>query len=289
MSLRYDEIKRNLQNFFSEGSLTVVGSGLSCAEGIPGMGGLASELLQKVPNNINVEGNSTWSSIVNSLENDKGLEETLLKHKPDEELEDVILDITSRYIRNAEKDVIDNVIAGHKELRFSKYLRKMHIPNTGLPIITTNYDRLIEVSSELVGIPVDNMFFGRSIASLNEKESNLSFCKAIKSKSRNKVQLSYHRRIKIFKPHGCLGWFDYNGSPISTFLNLKAKNLIITPGLNKFRVGYEQPFDIHREKANKAIDEATKFIIIGYGFNDDHLETHLLHQIKQGSAYINYY
>ncbi|WP_176481944.1 SIR2 family protein [Paucisalibacillus globulus] len=282
MGIDYDEIKRSLQSFFNKGTLTIVGSGLSCAEGIPGMGDLAKKLLQEVPNMINVERNTTWSNIVKSLENNKGLEEALHENKPDEDLEDVILYITSRYIREAEKEVIDNVIAGNKEFRFSKYIRKMHIPNSGLPIITTNYDRLIEFSCELAGVPVDNMFFGRSIAMLDENKSSLSFCKGIKSKTRDRVQLSYHKRIKIFKPHGCLGWFDYNGTPVSTSLNLKAKNLIITPGLNKFRAGYEQPFDIHREKANKAIDEASKYIIIGYGFNDDHLETHLIDRIKRG-------
>jgi hypothetical protein len=58
--------------------------------------------------------------------------------------------------------------------------------------------------------------------------------------------------------------------------------LIITPGLNKFRSGYESPFDKHREKANDAIENARNFLIVGYGFNDDHLETHLTPRIKSG-------
>lgn len=53
--------------------------------------------------------------------------------------------------------------------------------------------------------------------------------------------------------------------------------------MNKFRSGYESPFDKHREKANDAIDKARRFLIIGYGFNDDHLETHLTPRIKSGA------
>src|SRR5690606_15918961 len=53
-------------------------------------------------------------------------------------------------------------------------------------------------------------------------------------------------------------------------------------GLNKFRNGYESPFDKHREKANDAIDRARRLLIIGYGFNDDHLETHLTPRIASG-------
>ena len=58
--------------------------------------------------------------------------------------------------------------------------------------------------------------------------------------------------------------------------------MIITPGHNKFRNGYESPFDLHRSRANEAIDRAGRFLVLGYGFNDDHLETHLSPCIKGG-------
>jgi hypothetical protein len=61
-----------------------------------------------------------------------------------------------------------------------------------------------------------------------------------------------------------------------------ATRLIITPGYNKFRNGYESPFDHHRNRANNAIDRANRYLIIGYGFNDDHLETHLSPAIRAG-------
>ena len=40
---------------------------------------------------------------------------------------------------------------------------------------------------------------------------------------------------------------------------------------------------MQRELANKAVDEAQRFLIIGYGFNDDHLETHLSARIRAGA------
>jgi hypothetical protein len=52
--------------------------------------------------------------------------------------------------------------------------------------------------------------------------------------------------------------------------------------LNKFRGGYDQPFDAHRERANKEIDGAQRFLILGYGFNDEHLQTHLEQQLLRG-------
>ena len=48
------------------------------------------------------------------------------------------------------------------------------------------------------------------------------------------------------------------------------------------RQGYSVPFDIHRARANEEIDKAQRYIIIGYGFGDDHLETHLMQQLRAG-------
>jgi hypothetical protein len=173
------------------------------------------------------------------------------------------------------------VLNNKKRLRISDFIRHLPIDKNGLPIITTNYDRLIEVGCEIAGFNIDNMFVGKLISKLNEKESKMSFCRSIKQQG-GKVSLDYCKRIRIYKPHGCFNWRMFNNEPMSLAIPIKGRRLIITPGLNKFRAGYEKPFDIHREKANSAIDMASKIIVIGYGFNDDHLETHLIEQIKLG-------
>lgn len=41
-------VKVRLQEHLSDGLVTIVGSGLSCAEGLPGMGELADHLLAEV-------------------------------------------------------------------------------------------------------------------------------------------------------------------------------------------------------------------------------------------------
>ena len=59
--------------------------------------------------------------------------------------------------------------------------------------------------------------------------------------------------------------------------------MIITPGQQKYRAGYDKPFDMQRTLANDAINKASKLLIIGYGFNDSHLEVHLDAKIKSGT------
>lgn len=191
-----DKLYREIQSFFSKDTLILVGSGLSCAEGLPGMWDLAAELIKSVPEEISIDGLEQWDYIKGDLldeegmiKNDANLEAALLKYPPDEELEGAIQKITTKYIKETEQKVIKKVISGEKNLRFSSLIRKFSIPDTGLPIICTNYDRLIEIACEVVGIPVDNLFYGKYISYLDEKKSQMSFCKGIERnrKARRRV------------------------------------------------------------------------------------------------------
>ena len=86
----------------------------------------------------------------------------------------------------------------------------------------------------------------------------------------------FQPRAVASKPHGSLDWYARAGRPIRYAGELPGvPRLIIPPGRNKSRLGYEQPFDRQRERANKAIDGASRLLILGYGFAEEHLETHL--------------
>jgi hypothetical protein len=134
----------------------------------------------------------------------------------------------------------------------------------------------------MAGLGVDSLFAGHSYGRLNSRESRMSFCRDATVR-KGKVYLSYCDRITLSKPHGSLDWYQHNGDPIRCPLSLSLPRLIITPGKNKFRTGYDRPFDTHRERANREIDRAARFLIVGYGFNDDHLETHLSPRLRDGA------
>ncbi|TCU64443.1 SIR2-like protein [Tissierella praeacuta] len=284
-----DHFLKQVQSFFAPNTVLIIGSGLSCSEGISGMRGLAEELIEKVPISILEESKDQWKKIANDLidENSKikdnaNLEATLLKFKPNEDIENAIRNITGNLIKNQENYIIQKVIKGESKLKFSSFINRFYIPESGLVIITTNYDRLIEVACEIKSIPVDNLFYGKNISILDKDKSKMSFCQKV-VRSGNKAKLSYIKKVLIYKPHGCLSWYLYNGIPISSTFDLDLERLIVTPGANKYRSGYNTPFDVHRASANSAIENASRFIIIGYGFNDDHLETYLKKRIKDGT------
>jgi hypothetical protein len=276
-----DEIKKHLQSHLSDGLVTVIGSGLSCAEGLPGMSELAEHLCATIGPGLAPVDREAWAEILPLIET-KGLEGALQARAPTLALESAISNVTGTLIAERERLVVASVFNGERHLRLTRLLGHMLKPSSGLPIVTTNYDRLVELAVEEAGIGADTMFVGRFVGSLNERESGLSFCRNVTYRKPN-VIYQYRPRALIYKPHGSLDWYLRGGKPVCYAGDLPgATRLIITPGQNKFRNGYESPFDHHRARANYAIDRASRFLFLGYGFNDDHLETHLSPGIRGG-------
>jgi hypothetical protein len=284
-----DAIKKRLQSHFSDGLVIIVGSGLSCAEGLPSMSDLATCLQDDIPKKLGVlkdEDKKSWGQIDELLKRGQDIEKALTIVVPSSDLHVLITETVSKFMSGEEAKVFESVIKRSTELRFSKLLKHLLKPKTGIPVITTNYDRLIEVASETMGMGVDSLFAGYHIGRFDEERSAMSFCydaqyKRILNK-RPVVERKFINRIKLLKPHGSLDWYLLDGEPVRCPYNISTAPLIIAPGLTKLRTGYDRPFDRHRDKANEYIDAAARYLIIGYGFNDDHLQTHLEHRLKSG-------
>ena len=275
-----DNLKRWLQTIFTDKLVIIVGSGLSCAEGLPGMWHLGEKLKQEIPSKISDENLKTWNEIAACLESD-GLEGALLKHPANDAIESAIIKITAEYVLNEEQKAINRCISENKKLKFSYLLPHISActPKTAR-VITTNYDRLIEFAAEYENWGVDSMMVGRYWGTHNP---DLSKKLLVERVSKGKIpRLVYRNHIKIYKPHGSLDWFMAGDTPMTSCIGAMEEPLIITPGVGKYKKGYAQPFDVHREQGNKAIDDASAILCIGYGFNDDHLQTHLTTKIKSG-------
>ncbi|HCT6271814.1 TPA: SIR2 family protein [Pseudomonas aeruginosa] len=273
-------LKKELQKHLGDGLVLVIGSGLSCAEGVPGMGPLGRHLVTHIPASLSPDDNKLWEDIYPLIETD-GLEAALLKHAPTPSLEAAIVQSTGDFIASAEAGIISEVFSNTRTLRLTSLIPHLLKPDTGIPIVTTNYDRLVELACEEAKLGGDTMFSGHFAARLDPQESYWGFCRSVRLVGKH-VRYNFASKANVFKPHGSLDWYHREGNPVRYAGSLPLPRLIITPGLNKFRSGYESPFDKHREKANDAIDKARYFLIIGYGFNDDHLETHLTPRIKSG-------
>ncbi|MBN2287041.1 MAG: SIR2 family protein [Tissierellales bacterium] len=279
--MNYDTMVKFVQQHFTDGLALVIGSGLSAAEGIPGMPALAAYLINS---SKKLTGNDLklWAQIQSVLDTDEGLESALLKYPPSETLEVWIAQKICELLIPKERDVIGEVMRGDRSLRLTTFLSKVLKPTNGLPILTPNYDRLIEVACEIAGFHVDTTAIGHYAGAFDHTRSCMGSCRGITTRAKHTV-LDHFPRAIVLKPHGSFDWYLYGKDARRCALDLDAERLIITPGLNKYQAGYSSPFDKHRDLANDYIKQAGRLLIVGYGFNDDHLQTHLLKKIQDGT------
>lgn len=283
-SLELAELKRHLQEHFSDGLVTIVGSGVSTSLGLPSMKDLAVHLLEHVTEEIGTDQKDEWNKVSALLRSDKGLESSLKDIPVDSPIIPIVTKLTADLILKKEKQVTERVLSGDLSLPLSGLLKHVTFNNERHAIITTNYDRLVELAAETSDIAVDSFYLGKTIGIFDPKASKneVGILKAAHSRGSAPVKVDRKRHIVLLKPHGSVDWFDKGGIPMRCSIQIDAPRLMIVPGGNKYRRGYDKPFDLHREEANKAIDGAARFLVLGYGFNDDHLETHLRGAIQRG-------
>ncbi|HRI72710.1 MAG TPA: SIR2 family protein [Polyangium sp.] len=276
------ELKKRIQEHFRTGLVTLVGSGLSAASGLPTMAKLEAHLRDKMPARISGAEVDEWNKIKAVLETGQGLEVALHAVLTSENVGNAIVELTAGLIAEEESRVIRSALAKQVVLPFSKLLPHITPATSGeVHVITSNYDRLLEVSAEAIGYGVDTMFVGHYFAELDEKTSRDSFLSEIRP-HRNAYRKIYRKRIRLFKPHGSLDWYELDGEPIRSPIPLDCRRLMITPGAQKYKRGYESIFERHRAAANGILEEADRFLILGYGFNDEHLEKTLRRELHRG-------
>lgn len=273
----HNDLLKAIQNHFTDGLTIIIGSGLSAAEGLPTM----DELTQYLKENIKAESDiNNWQSVCKKLDQGINLEASLQNIQISKELYSEIINLTSKLIFEKESIAYQEVLTGKRILRLTHLIEHLKIPNNGLNIITTNYDRLVELAFEINSIGVDTFFYGQNIAFFDVNISRNSFCEKITQEGKQ-LKRKFRKKVNLYKPHGSLDWYLRNNTPIKTQMPCELPRLIIPPGNNKYRDGYSHPFDKHRELGNKAIERATHFLIIGYGFNDEHLEVYLRQAIQE--------
>ncbi len=75
--MQLGEIKKRLQGHFTDGLVTIVGSGLSMASGLPGMEELAEHLIEVMGKRCKGEAQTQWEPIETELRKGIAIEEAL--------------------------------------------------------------------------------------------------------------------------------------------------------------------------------------------------------------------
>ena len=270
-----EKIALAAQACFNQHPAIVLGSGASVAHKIRGMGELATYLEEHVDAADGAEMDA-WLLIRTALANGDGLEEALLQTVAPPPLVRQIVGLTWKAIATDDLAVMSRAIQGKERFHLSDLIDGMFkSTHMTINIVTPNYDRVAEYASDIAGCVhatgfVPGLIRGREGADVVT------------------IRRGSHpaRTVRIWKVHGSLDWFaGPDGQviclPISTELPETFDPLIVTPGVSKYERTHDEPFRSAIQGADAALEAATSFLCVGYGFRDRHIQPKIVEKCRQ--------
>ena len=284
-SKRFDEIVEDIkQRNLSRNNMPklIIGTGLSILYKIPGMKDLTEHLDKEIKKVSETDLKKMWVDRYINIKT-KGLEAGLVNLSQEEnKLVDFIKTSTAEYILKSEEKLHDSIIK--RDTGFSRllaYLRgTVTIKNKVIDIMTPNYDRVIEIVCDKLGIGVINGFYG----SLYGK-----FDRNLLKHPTQTYNCATKIWVRLYKPHGSINWVNENENEYLTNdyfeLSQKIKYIeIVTPGSSKYRESMiNNTFRCMREEFNDLLNPSGNYSLLfyGYGFNDDHFDTALFDSFQK--------
>lgn len=248
----------------------VLGSGASIAAGIPGMGELRAHLLSLPdPTDLEEPKADLWQEFKGILEG-TDLESALQQVNLPEELDDLVVRATWDYLHPFDLEALQKLLAERSSYPLTQLFQHLlRSTNREIDVVTPNYDRIAEYAADLGDLYHETGF---SYGHLRRRLGD----------ARQAVQIrgTEQSRVNIWKVHGSFDWFrDQQGIIHALPISYPCPNgwspAIVTPGLQKYRRVYDEPFLSIKAASDRAFSNAGGFFCSGFGFNDEHVQTKL--------------
>ncbi len=252
-----DELFRLIQKLMSDHPLIIWGSGATVECGMPTMYQLSQTIRDKTNLPIDVTKSLETELCKPELagETDK-IRRIIFERilEPDAQIIELLRKRNNAYL-NAIADLIAVIYEAHPKV---------------VNILTTNYDRVIEYVAAWNGYRV----FDGTI------QGNLGRFDISEFKDRDAVN--------VIKVHGSLSWGDFDGVTRNCLGRLPddVNPVIIIPGNQKYQATHQNPYRALIQKADDAIQNASAFLSIGFGFNDEHITPFVNTKINDGTPII---
>jgi hypothetical protein len=281
-----DELFGEVQRIFRATPAVLIGSGFSCAYGLPGMWDLGAHLLANVEFSLKTdEAKALWLSASEAVKAnlEAGLNTIPQGAAGREELVHAIRCETARLILSAttatEQSILEQAPAGgHAPVRLLRCLFDGSPQNAeSIPVITTNYDTLLELFCDLAELPLDTGFTGfrrRKPRAAPIFQTQYTRVWAAERKGGYQADHRPCKTVRLHKPHGSISWLATPDGPVEA-LNDKsdAARAIVVPGPSKYQDALVNTlFDSMRTEMNSVLAGASALLCLGFGFNDDHLQ-----------------
>lgn len=295
-ALTEDIAINSIRDFFRDKPFLFFGTGMSCALDVRfGMDALKNTLVDQMKNHsLTGPQENDWAVIEEALYNGSDLESALDVVK-DPDLLKTITKITGNFVASVDRDYACRIAQGSAEWPATLFIMKLvnSLPE-GDPVLhalTPNYDMLFEYACDFAGIPYANGFFGGVERKTDWKavERSLLSPERISQGKRFRNVYRYRKHVRLYKVHGSLNYFFHHNVVIENNAWMWnppdfVERVMITPGLSKYEMlqRYRQEL---LQSADTAINKATKFLFLGYGFNDTHLEEYIKRKLINQSCH----
>jgi hypothetical protein len=281
-------ILEGLMGLFSQNRrwLLFFGTGTSCAlDKRLGMPMLTEQLKKELGDT------SYWPQIQLDLDAGQTLEKALTGVGLSDEAKSSIQRATGAYIARIDHEVRDDVLLGNRcwvgEHLVKALVQRLPPRNPRLPIVTANYDMLIEYACTRHGIRYTTGFSGEIIRTWNwvQAQDSLNQCSLSQQGGKSMVLMDPLPRVELYKVHGSINRFSHTSANRQIECDLWSEEIpagleriVAVPGEQK----YEQYTNLVETAAyaRKAENEALAFAVIGYGFNDPHLHERILGRVQ---------
>ena len=247
-----EQIFELVQEFLQDPPVIIWGSGATIPYGLPSMNDLKEKLgpnLIKLDENTNLETELGKVKEPNKIDEIRNIIRNEVLKKDRACLGKAVQDINHFH---AIRKMINKFCAAHP--------RKVSV-------ITTNYDCVLEYAISREGYNYTDGFRGKPLSTFDKNSFRSS------------------NFINLIKVHGSLNWITYDSSdPFFMPYEYKADELkyaMILPGKNKYQEAFQEPYRTLIAKSDEYIDTARSFLVVGFGFNDEHLTPKLENRIQR--------
>lgn len=277
-------VKRSLLELFEQHRRWTLffGTGTSCdLHADFGMGALQAHLTKELG------AHPEWRRVDEALQAGNTLEQALdgADTGLSSEAKSLFRSTTGNHVASVDRRFRDEVLVGTKQWVGASIIKtlldRLPATNPRLPIITSNYDMLIEYACSAQRIRWTTGFVGGVSRSWAWQEAQGGL---LRVGGGIRPECSLIPRVELMKVHGSINRFTRGGERYECDLWSEAapdgfERDIAIPGSQKYQQYAESNADTGYQ-ARQAVDNTQGYMMIGYGFNDHHLHDNILERSR---------
>ncbi len=285
-----------IRDFFRDKPFVFFGTGMSCAlDDRFGMLALQEHLSQNVVPDADSsrQVKQQWAQVRESLQKGTDLE-SALDSVIDSSLLQKITAATGQFVASIDREYAFRIAGGDVTWPATRFFKRLvdKLPEGDpvLHVLTPNYDMLFEYACDSVDIPYTSGFSGGVQRKIDWPAVNQSLLLPERVRQGRRLMPVYkHRKhVRLYKVHGSLNFFFHQNTVVENNSWMWAPpdfavRVMVTPGLSKY-----QTLQSYRQEllkcADAAIEKASQFLFLGYGFNDKHLEEYIKRKLVTQSC-----